>query len=270
MLSALGSVRRVALSLILIVALAAGTLALYDAFVQAPINLPTFADDLVRITLIVAFWFSVLAVIIRSKAAVARHLGEQPATVIQLFLASISLLIMTFAVLHVLGVSPSSLLTGAGIASITIGLIVSTFVGSLLSGIFVFASHKFRSGDNIVVNGVPGKIEHTSAMLIRVRTDLGVLSIPNSAIASGAVLITKVLSHGPTGYSRLPYGQGDRIVTTYMEGEGTVTEVTPLHTRVLLDSGKELTFLNASILSGSIAVAKLGGEKKQVPSSSAI
>jgi len=47
------------------------------------------------------------------------------------------------------------------------------------------------------------------------------------------------------------------IDTTYMQGEGTVTKLTSLQTKVLLDSEKELTFLNSSILSGSIAVAKI-------------
>jgi small-conductance mechanosensitive channel len=237
--------------------LAAGTLVVYDLFIQTPINLPDFGDNLIRITLIVAFWLTILVVVSRSKKTLAKHVGDQPATVIQLLMGSISLLIMTFAILRVLGVSPDSLLTGAGIASITIGLIVSTFVGSILSGVFVFASHRFRVGDTVVINNVPGKIAEISAMVTRVRTDVGVVAVPNSAIALGTVLMTKIQVHETASYSRLPYLQGDRIVTTYMQGEGTVTEITPLQTKVLLDSGKELTFLNSSILTGSIAIAKV-------------
>ena len=61
-----------------------------------------------------------------------------------------------FAVLGALDVSPQSLLTGAGFASITIGLIISTFVGSLLAGALVFTTHKLRVGDTVIVNNVPG------------------------------------------------------------------------------------------------------------------
>jgi small-conductance mechanosensitive channel len=152
------SVKRLAITITLLTVLAAGTLVVYDFFIQTPINLPDFADNLIRITFIAVFWLAILAVISRSKKMIAEHLGDQPATVIQLMMGGISLLIMSFAVMHVLGVPPDSLLTGAGITSIVIGLIVSTFVGSILSGVFVFSSHRFRVRDNVIVNNVPGKI----------------------------------------------------------------------------------------------------------------
>jgi hypothetical protein len=47
-----------------------------------------------------------------------------------------------------------------------------------------------------------------------------------------------------------------------MPEEGTVREITPLYTIVLLDSGKELTFLNDSILAGFVAVAKITPQKQ--------
>ena len=37
----------------------------------------------------------------------------------------------------------------------------------------------------------------------------------------------------------------------------TIKELTPFHTIVLLDSGKEITFLNNSVLSGAVAIAKI-------------
>ncbi len=257
MLTIVSSVKRLAIAVALLVVLAAGTLVVYNLFLQTPINLPDFGDNVIRITLVAGFWLLVLVLISRSKHAIAKHLGDQSATVIQFLMGSISLLIMIFAILHVLGVSPDTLLTSAGIATITIGLIISTFVGSILSGVFVFASHRFRVGDNVIVNNVPGKILEMSAIVTRVRTDTGVVSIPNSAVASGTILITKIHPHETAAYSRLPYQQGDRVATTYMQGEGTVTEITPLHTNILLDSGKELTFLNSSVLTGSIAVARI-------------
>jgi hypothetical protein len=41
-----------------------------------------------------------------------------------------------------------------------------------------------------------------------------------------------------------------------------VKEITPYHTKILLDSGKELKFLNNSVLVGSVAVAKISPKKR--------
>jgi small-conductance mechanosensitive channel len=254
---AVNSVKRFALVLILLVVLAAGTLLLYDFFIQTPINLPDFVDNSIRISVIVGFWLTVLFFIRRSKPVIAKHFGDQPATIVQLFLGSIAVLVMAFALMRVLGVAPESLLAGAGIASITVGLIVSTFVGNILSGALVFTTHRFRVGDEVMVNNIPAKITELTTMATKMRTDIGHIAIPNSAIASGAVIITRIHSRESLSQSRLPYAQGDRVVTTYMAGEGTVTEITPIHTRVLLDSGRELLFLNSSVLAGSVAVGKI-------------
>jgi len=63
--------------------------------------------------------------------------------------------------------------------------------------------------------------------------------------------------------SRLPYAKDDRVYTTYMNAEGVVVALDSMHTRIRLDSGRELSFLNNSVLSGTIAVAKIVGEKKE-------
>lgn len=258
------SIKRLVIVLVLLVLLAAGALLLYDLFIQTPINLPDFADESIRISLIVVVWLTILLFIRRGKPVIAKHLGDQPATIAQVFLGSIAVLGMVFAVLRVVGVSLESLLAGAGIASVTIGLIMSTFVGSILSGALVFATHRFRVGDNVMVNNIPGKITEITAMATKVRTDIGHIAIPNSAISSGTVIITRIHPNENISHSRLPYSQGDKVVTTYMAGEGIVTEITPIHTRILLDSGRELLFLNSSVLAGAVAVAKV---TKQNPES---
>ena len=103
----------------------------------------------------------------------SRLIGEQAATILQLVMASIAVLFIVFAVLGALDASPQSLLTGAGFASITIGLIISTFVGSLLAGALVFTTHKLRVGDTVIVNNVPGSVIELTPLVTRVRTDTG-------------------------------------------------------------------------------------------------
>jgi small-conductance mechanosensitive channel len=193
----------------------------------------------------------------RARPLLTTRIGAQAASVLQFFIGAIVIVVMGFGVLHTLGVSPETLLTGAGIISITIGLIISTFVGGILAGTLVFTSHQFRVGDTVIVNNIPGKVTDMTAIVTRIRTDVGQMSIPNSAIASGTVIVTTVHKYEAKSQSRLSYSTGDRVITTYMNEEGLVKELTPLHTTILLDSGRELTFLNNSVLSGAVAIARV-------------
>jgi small-conductance mechanosensitive channel len=130
-------------------------------------------------------------------------------------------------------------------------------VGSLLSGFLVFTTYRFKEGDNVIVNNIPGKIEEMTALVMRIDTDVGQVTIPNSAIASGGVIITNVHEYQPSKESRLHYQVGDRVITSFQNEQGKVKEITVFYTIILLDSGKELTFLNNSILSGGVVIAKV-------------
>jgi small-conductance mechanosensitive channel len=257
--------KKFAILLTFLIVLGFSTVYLFDLFVAAPMNLFIISRETFRIILIVGFWLVILLFVRHAKSFMTARIGAQATTVVQFSLAVIAVLVMSFGVLHTLGVSPESLLAGAGIASITIGLIISTFVGGILAGALVFTSHSLRVGDDVLVNNIPGKIIDMTTLVTKIRTDVGQMSIPNSAIASGAVLMIAIHEHETKSFSRLPYAIGDRIVSTYMNEEGVVQELTPLHTVIALDSGKELTFLNNSVLSGAVAVAKIARTKGVQP-----
>jgi small-conductance mechanosensitive channel len=248
--------------IVFLVVISVSTIYIYDLFIATQINLPAFLIQAFRIMIILGFWLAVLLLLRYAKSFMTARIGSQATTVLQYLIGGLSILVMTFGVLHTLGVSPDTLLTSAGIASVTIGLIISTFVGSILAGALVFTTHRFRTGDSVLVNNIPGKVMEINALVTIVQTDVGQISIPNSAIASGAVIVTTITKYNSKSETRLPYTVGDRVVTTYMSGEGTVQEVTPFHTIILLDSGKTLTFLNNSILSGSVAIAKINQPQK--------
>jgi small-conductance mechanosensitive channel len=222
-------------------------------------------------TLIVLFFGSIIiAFIRRSKNLIAKHIGAQLATVFQFFMILAASILMTFALLGIFQVSPTTLLISGGIVSIVVGLVISTFVGNILAGTLVFMTHPFRVGDIVLVNNlIPGRVEEISAMVTRVRNDVGgQIVIPNSAIMQGGVVVTTFPRHEASLPSRLPYSVGDRVYTTYMNVEGIVKEITAFHTRILLDSGRELTFLNTSVITGSVAVARIS--QKQEKSSEAL
>jgi len=80
-----------------------------------------------------------------SKHLIDRYVGVHASGILQFFMIAIAVLAMIFALLSAFGVSPQSLLTGAGIISVATGLIVSTFVGGILSGALVFTMHKLST-----------------------------------------------------------------------------------------------------------------------------
>jgi len=256
------SFKRFSILLIFIIILGISTIYIFDLFVAAPINMPIFLIQTFRIILVLGFWLITVMFLRKAKPFMATRIGNQAATVLQFSLDAIAVIVMIFGVLHTLGVSPDTLLTGAGIISITLGLIISTFVGDLLAGGLVFTTHRLKVDDIVIVNNIPGKVTDMTALVTIIRTDVGQMSIPNSAIASGSVIITAIHKYETTSQSRLPYSVGDRVVTSYKNEEGIVKELTPLHTTILLDSEKELKFLNNSILSGTVAVAKITLTKK--------
>jgi small-conductance mechanosensitive channel len=116
----------------------------------------------------------------------------------------------------------------------------------------------FSIGDAVMVNNIPGRVEDITAMVTRIRNDIGgLVVIPNTAIMQGGVIVTTFPASEEIVRRRLPYSQGDRVYTTYINEQGLVTELTAFYTKIRLDSGKELTFLNSSVLTGSVAVAKI-------------
>jgi small-conductance mechanosensitive channel len=259
----LHSLKRLSAFIIFIVIIAAITIGFFEFFIAQPINLPTFLDKLVDISLV--FLFAAIAIIFltRTKKLLTPHIGLQAATITQALLLAMAVGVTGFIVLGIFSVDPTNLLVSAGIITITVGLIISTFVGSILSGALVFTTYKFKIGEDVMVNNMPGKIVDMTALVMRIRTDLGLITVPNSAIASGGVIVTAVLPAEPKQETRLPYTLGDRIITSFRNEEGIVKELTLFHTTVLLDSGKEITFQNNTVLTGATAVAKI--VQKQAP-----
>ncbi len=257
MVDLISSIKRLVFFLVGIVILAVATVSLFVLFIAQPINLPIIVEQIFGTIIILCFGISAMLLISRLKQILTPRIGLQVATVLQYGSLAIAFLIMSFWIMWILGVTPQDLLTSAGIVSITAGLVISTFVGGILSGALVFTTYRFKIGDHVIVNNIPGTIRDMTALVMRIRTDTGHISIPNSAIASGTVIVTAIHQQHPEEESRLPYQLGDRVITTYMNEQGVVKELTPYHTIVLTDSGKEIRFLNNSVLTGVVAIAKI-------------
>jgi small-conductance mechanosensitive channel len=194
----------------------------------------------------------------RSNPLISKRFGVQIATIFQFFMVLAVVIVEAFSILAVFQVSGTTLLVSGGILTVVVGLVISTFVGNILAGALVLVTHSLRVGDTVLVNNVPGKILAITALTTQIKNDLGgQISIPNTAIAQGTVIMTKITPGATVTEGRLPYSMRDRIYTTYMNAEGTVSELDTLRTKIRLDSGMELTFLNNTVLAGAVAIAKL-------------
>jgi small-conductance mechanosensitive channel len=253
------SLKRFSLVLILLVAVTVGAVFTFDELIAMPIRLSLLLTQTARTLIVVLFGSVIILFIRRSKSLISRHVGVHMATIFTPVMMLVAAVVIIFAVLNIFQVSSTTLLVSGGIVSIVVGLVISTFFGNILAGTLVLITHPFRVGDTVLINNVPAKITDMSAMVTKIRTDTGgEMVIPNTAIAQGSVIVTRIPMEESSLRSRLPYAVGDRVYTTYMNQEGVVKELTPLYTRILLDSGREITFLNNSVLAGSVAVAKVG------------
>jgi small-conductance mechanosensitive channel len=251
------SIRKLTVFLIIVVAAASATIILFELLIVGPTNLPNIIEQLGNLIILFAFSAVAFNFLRKIKTILTPRIGLQGATVVQFLVLALAGMVVTLSVFDIFGVPFSTILTSAGIISVTVGLIISTFVGGLLSGALVFTTHKLKIGDCVMMNSMPGKVSDMTALVTRIRTDIGQITIPNSTIASGSVIVTTVLSPDPGLETRLPYVVGDRVITPFRNEEGTVTELTAYHTTIVLDSGRELKFLNNAVLIGGIVIARI-------------
>lgn len=252
----LSSIKRLALIVIILIAVGSSIVFAIDPFFPKETT-TTLIHQTVRTLIVVSFGLIIVFFIRRSKPLLSKQVGAHLALIFQFFMILVVGIVVVFSSLDIFQVSPTTLLVGGGIASIVIGLVISTFVGNILAGTLVLMTRPFSVGDTVVVNNIPGRVEEITTMVTRIRNDIGgLVVIPNTAIMQGGVVVTTFPASEEV-VRRLPYAQGDRVYTTYLSQEGIVSELTPFYTKIRLDSGRELTFLNSSVLNGSVAVAKI-------------
>ncbi|HVP24334.1 MAG TPA: mechanosensitive ion channel domain-containing protein [Conexivisphaerales archaeon] len=186
-----------------------------------------------------------------------RRVGPYPASVFSYTAVVIDFLVTLLTILSILKVPADSLLLGGGFSAIVIGMAVSTVFGNVFSGALMLVARPVSVGDEVLVNGIPGRIEEITTLFTKVYNDSGTLTIiPNTAVVSGSVILTMAPSSS-AATSRLPFKAGDRVYTTYVGGEGYVKLVEALYTTVVLDDSKEVKIPNNGILTGGIQVAMI-------------
>jgi len=121
----------------------------------------------------------------------ARNSNIGAGATIRLVATGVGYLILLFALLGVLGVSLQQLLIGAGLAGVILGIAAQQSLGNIFAAIVLLVARPFVVGDEIRVRSgaigvLDAKVLGIGLTYVTVRTDDGVLKIPNSAmLASG-------------------------------------------------------------------------------------
>jgi small-conductance mechanosensitive channel len=134
----------------------------------------------------------------RLSAAIARVgvLEAVPAAggAVRIITSIVGYLIAAFSILAVLQVSVEKLLVGAGLAGVVLGIGAQQSLGNVFSGIVLVTARPFTIGDHIRIrSGALGGlfdawVEDMSLTYVTLRTDDGMLKIPNSSIMAAGVL----------------------------------------------------------------------------------
>lgn len=114
-------------------------------------------------------------------------LRKREKTLIGILRTFTTVLLWTFATVSILGlfrINVSTLMTGAGVIGIVIGLGAQSFIRDLLAGFFIIMENQYRVGDVITLrfpgNEVTGTVEDLTVRITRLRDLDGSLhTIPN-------------------------------------------------------------------------------------------
>jgi small-conductance mechanosensitive channel len=124
----------------------------------------------------------------------------------RLVTSGLGYLILIFALFAVLGVSLSHLLIGAGLAGIILGIAAQQSLGNIFASIVMLFARPFVVGDDIrirsgAVGVLDAKVLGIGLTYVTVRTDDGVLKIPNSVMLASGIgrpRATSAHPHEPT------------------------------------------------------------------------
>lgn len=88
-----------------------------------------------------------------------------------------------YSILSLFGIPVASLIAGAGIAGVAIGLGAQGFINDLLTGFFIILERQIEVGDEVTINGIQGVVQSVGLRTTQIKSFDGVLNfIPNRTI----------------------------------------------------------------------------------------
>jgi small-conductance mechanosensitive channel len=123
--------------------------------------------------------------------AITRQSAKSAGAAVRLVATGVGYIILLFAIFAVIGVSAQRLLIGAGVAGVVLGIAAQQSLANVFASLVLLFARPFGVGDYIRIrSGNIGVldvwVEGIGLTYVTVRTEDGILKIPNSAmLASG-------------------------------------------------------------------------------------
>lgn len=106
---------------------------------------------------------------------------------------------------------PGDLVAGLGIGSVAIGFAFKDILQNWLAGLLILLRQPFRPGDQIIVSGFEGTVDHIETRVTAIRTYDGRMAlIPNSDVYTEAVTVNTAFEKRRSHYD-VGIGYGDGI-----------------------------------------------------------
>ncbi len=98
-------------------------------------------------------------------------------------------LVLVLVLLSILGIAVTGIVTAFSAVLLAVGMALESNIANLANGIVIVASHMFKKGDYIIVDGKEGSITNINFLFTTIMTpDNKKVTIPNSTIVNSSVV----------------------------------------------------------------------------------
>ncbi|MFP7773613.1 mechanosensitive ion channel family protein [Ligilactobacillus sp. LYQ112] len=105
-------------------------------------------------------------------------------TLLQNIFHYVILFFYVYAILSVLGIPVGTLIAGAGIVSVALGLGAKGLVSDIITGLFILIEQQYAVGDTVKIGAITGKVKAVGLRTTQIQASDGTLSfIPNRNIS---------------------------------------------------------------------------------------
>lgn len=132
--------------------------------------------------------------LVLKKSAVFLKKGKAIVALLCSFIKYLAVLVLIFVVLKAWGVDTATLLAGAGILSLIVGLGAQPLIEDIIAGLFIVFEELFDVGDIIVVDGFRGTVKEIGIRTTQIEDAGGDIKVVNNSDIRTLVNMTSQLS----------------------------------------------------------------------------
>lgn len=152
------------------------------------------------------------------------------------------LLLFLFSILSIFDISVGSLLAGAGIVGLAIGLGAKGFIEDIITGFLIMMERQIDVGDIVIINDIKGMVVAVGLRTIQIKSENGTLNfLPNRSIS----LVSNISRHDmlvQIDFRVSPSEDMDKVKTII---EATNKYLIPLHQKDIRNGPDILGFMDS-------------------------